>query len=189
MPFQQQQQHQTPFLLLDCGCCSGKLVTGSNRRFLLNEYPPDGSQVRLKLLVIFHFFGFGTLSSICITNWFQKTWSALSISVFLSLSLIFLLTLVLVILSYEAGLYKPTVLKVHLHIKELQHMQKWQLGWNIPLSLFAPCLWSKWILHKNYVVESSVEIRGKATFYNKNSLLSGGDEPKTSQSWVLCLNH
>ena len=42
---QQQQQQQTPFLLLDCGCCSGQMSMGTNRRFLLNEYPPDGSQV------------------------------------------------------------------------------------------------------------------------------------------------
>jgi len=42
---QQQQQQQTPFLLLDCGCCSGQMSMGINRRFLLNEYPPDGSQV------------------------------------------------------------------------------------------------------------------------------------------------
>ena len=44
---QQQQQQQTPFLLLDCGCCSGQMSMGINRRFLLNEYPPDGSQVNI----------------------------------------------------------------------------------------------------------------------------------------------
>jgi hypothetical protein len=42
------------------------------------------------------------------------------------------------ILSYEAGLYKPTILKVSLPLAGLQHMQLYQVGWDIPLSLFDP---------------------------------------------------
>jgi hypothetical protein len=47
------QQPSTPALLLDCGCCSGKVPTlNNNQRFLLNEYPPDGSQVLSGVTVI-----------------------------------------------------------------------------------------------------------------------------------------
>jgi hypothetical protein len=42
------------------------------------------------------------------------------------------------ILSYEAGFHKPTVLKFTLPLAGLQHMQQYQVGWNIPLPLFAP---------------------------------------------------
>ena len=35
--------------------------------------------------------------------------------------------------SYEAGFYKPTVLKVNLLLAGLQHMQECLVGWNIPL--------------------------------------------------------
>ncbi len=39
------------------------------------------------------------------------------------------------LVSYEAGFYKPTILKSKVG---LQHMQQRQVYWNIPLSLFAP---------------------------------------------------
>ncbi len=191
LPFQQQQQHQTPFLLLDCGCCSGKLVTGNNRRFLLNEYPPDGSQVRLKLLIIFTFFAFGTLSSICITNWFQKG-DPLSLSLFFCLCLSFFcwlwswssLVMKLDFISqpsFDFG--PPSHWGITAHAKVAVRLE------HSTISFLFHAFDPNEFCTKKYVVESSVEIRGKATFYNKNSLLSGGAEPKASQSWVLCLNH
>ncbi len=51
-----------------------------------------------------------------------------------------------------------------------QHMQKCQVGWNIPLSLFAPGFWSKWMVP----VKWSPQWGFKLT---------------TSQLWVYCLNH
>ena len=51
--------------------------------------------------------------------------------------------------SYEAGIYKPTVLQVPL--AGLQHMQQCQVGWNIPLSIFALHYWSKWKVRRKIV--------------------------------------
>ncbi len=51
----------------------------------------------------------------------------------------------------------------------LQHMQQCQVGWNIPLSLFAPGFWSKWMVPEKWSPQ-------------------WGFEPMNSQSWVFCLN-
>ena len=52
------------------------------------------------------------------------------------------------ILSYEAGFYKPTVLKFHPPF--LQDYSTCQVGWNVSLSLLAPRFRSKSMLHEKW---------------------------------------
>ena len=61
-------------------------------------------------------------------------------------------------------------LKSNLPLMGLQHMQQCQVDWNIPLFLFAPGFWSKWMVPEKWSSQR-------------------GFEPTTTQSWVLCLNH
>ena len=39
----------------------------------------------------------------------------------------------------------------------LQHMQQCQVGWYIPLSLFAPGFWSKWMVHEKWSPQRGFE--------------------------------
>jgi hypothetical protein len=58
----------------------------------------------------------------------------------------------------------------HIWLVETQHMQQWQVGCNIILSLYAPRFWSReWCM--------------------KNGLISGGLNSSTSHTWVFYLNH
>ena len=76
------------------------------------------------------------------------------------------LTSFMFILCYEAGFYKPTVLKIHPPISGITAHA------TMPGSLehsIISCWSNEWCL--------------------KNGLLGRGFEPTTFQSWIFCLNH